>query len=83
MELSQYSGDAKDAVIGSMESPEALFRFDKTGRSAASGPGSIKIENDLFRLTGEDWVWQEQNNQVVINQNVKVVIFGQIGDLIK
>ena len=83
MELSQYSGDENDAVIGSMESPEALFRFDKNGRSAALGPGSIKIENDTFLLTGEDWNWHEQNNRIVINKNVKVVIFDQIGSLIK
>lgn len=83
MELSQYSGDENDAVIGSMESPEALFHYDKNGRSSASGPGSIKIENDTFVLTGEDWIWQEQNNRIVINKNVKVVIFDQIGSLIK
>lgn len=83
MELSQYSGDENDAVIGSMESPEALFHYDENGRSAASGPGSIKIENDTFVLTGEDWIWQEQNNRIVINKNVKVIIFDQIGSLIK
>jgi hypothetical protein len=83
MELSQYSGDAQDAVIGSMESPEALFRYDKTGRSHASGPGSIMIENDTFRLTGEDWIWQEENNRVVINRKVKIIIFDEIGSIIK
>ena len=83
MELSQYSGDAQDAVIGAMESPEALFRYDKTGRSHASGAGSIMIENDTFRLTGEDWIWQEENNRVVINQNVRIIIFDQIGTIIK
>lgn len=83
MELNQYSGDERDIVTGSIDSPEALFRFDKDGRSSASGPGSIRIENDMFQLTGEDWIWQEQNNQVVINQHVRIVIASEIGDLIK
>lgn len=83
MELNQYSGDERDEVIGLIESPEALFRYDKSGRSSASGPGSILIENDMFELTGEDWNWQEQNNQVAINRNVRIVIAAEIGDLIK
>ena len=83
MELSQYTGDERDAVIGKIESPEALFRYDKTGHSNASGPGSLLIENETFTFTGEDWIWQELNNQVVINKNVKIVINEQIGDIIK
>ena len=83
MELNQYSGDEKDEVIGLIESPEALFIYDKTGRSSASGPGSIRIQNDMFELTGEDWNWQELNNQVAINRNVRIVIAAEIGDLIK
>ncbi len=83
MELSQYTGDERDMVIGTMESPEALFRFDKNKKSIASGPGTIKLENDTFRLTGEDWIWQENKNQLVINKNAKIVLFDQIGNLIK
>lgn len=83
MELNQYSGDERDAVIGTMESPEALFRLDQNDRRSAAGPGSIKLENDSFVLTGDDWIWQEKGNQLVINKNVKIVIFDAIGNVIK
>jgi len=83
MELNQYSGDERDAVIGTMESPEALFRLDQNKRRSAAGPGSIKLENDSFVLTGEDWIWQENGNRLVINKNVKIVIFDAIGNVIK
>lgn len=83
MELNQYSGDERDAVIGTMESPEALFRLDQNKRRSAAGPGSIKLENDSFVLTGEDWIWQENGNRLVINKNVKIVIFDAIGNVIR
>ena len=83
MVLNQYSGDERDIVTGTMESPEALFRFDKNRKSTASGPGAISLENNTFRLTGDDWIWQERNNQLVINKNVKIVIFDEIGNVIK
>ncbi len=83
MELNQYSGDERDAVIGTMESPEALFRLDQNKKRSAAGPGSIKLENDSFVLTGEDWIWQENGNQLVINKKVKIVIFDAIGNVIK
>lgn len=83
MELNQYSGDERDAVIGTMESPEALFRLDQNKSRSAAGPGSIKLENDSFVLTGEDWIWQEKGNQLVINRKVKIVIFDAIGNVIK
>jgi hypothetical protein len=56
MELSQYSGDAQDAVTGSMESPEALFRFDKTGRRAASSNESncTHIRDPTLRFQLDD-----------------------------
>ncbi len=83
MELNQYSGDERDAVIGTMESPEALFRLDQNKKRSAAGPGAIRLENDSFVLTGEDWIWQEKGNQLVINKNVKIVIFDEIGNVIK
>ena len=83
MELNQYTGDERDAVIGLMESPEALFRMDQNKKRSAAGPGSIKLENDSFVLTGDDWIWQENGNQLVINKNVKIVIFSAIGNVIK
>ncbi len=83
MVLNQYSGDERDAVTGTMESPEAVFRLDASKKSIASGPGSIKLENDAMVLTGEDWIWQEKGNRLVINKNVKIVIFDEIGNVIK
>ena len=43
MVLNQYSGDERDIVTGTMESPEAMFRFDRNRKSTASGPGAISL----------------------------------------
>jgi len=60
-----------------------MILFVKQRKSTASGPGDISLENDNFRLTVEDWIWQERNNQLIINKKVKIVIFDEIGNVIK
>jgi len=80
LELQQYSGDDRDIEIGSLISPQATFYIDQR---TASGPGSIAVESETFRITGEDWIWQSDQNRIVINRKVKVVLFDGIGDLIK
>lgn len=80
MVLQEYSGDARDEVIGQITSPSARFQIKPR---IASGPGSIHVDNNLFSLDGEDWIWQGQQNALTINRRVKVVIQGEIGDLIQ
>ncbi len=80
MDLQQYSGNEADQVIALMKSPEANMRLNPL---VASGPGEIQIESDLFKAVGEDWIWQGSEKRLIINNNIKVVINAEIGDIIR
>ena len=80
MLLQEYSGNDQDEVVGQITSQAARFQRTKL---IASGPGEIQVSNDLFTLQGEDWIWQGLENSLTINRRVKVVIQGDIGDLIR
>ena len=80
LELQQYSGDDRDVEIGSLRSPQATFYVNQR---TASGPGSIEVQSETFRISGEDWIWQSDENRIIINRNVKVFLFDTVGNLIK
>jgi len=80
LELEQYSGDEDDAQIGLLKSPQAIFYLDK---QTATGPGAIEVETETFHIEGRDWIWQAEDNRIIINQDVKVVIFDSIGNIIR
>jgi len=80
LEIRQYSGDETDTIVSTAKSPEAIFQRDS---NTASGPSSLPIENEAFTVYGEDWTWRTKDNQITFNDNVKVVIFDQIGDILR
>lgn len=77
----QYLGRGSDETpISILVTPQATLN---TEDEVATGPGDIDIQSDKFQLTGEDWIWQGKQNVIIINKNVKVVLFDQIGDILK
>ena len=76
----QYTGDEANRRIAILSSPEAVFHFDST---TAYGPGELRIKTREFEASGEDWNWDGNRKQIVLNRNVKVVLFEGVGDILK
>lgn len=80
MEVSQFIGDDENREIARLTSPEAVFHYDST---SAYGPGELKLETENFEVEGSDWIWLGDKKQITFNRDVKVVLYGEIGDILK
>lgn len=81
MEVTQFTGDFQNnREVARLTSPEAIFHFDST---SAYGPGELNVETSAFTVKGYDWVWLGEKRQITFNNNVKVTLFEQIGDILK
>ena len=78
--ISQYSGDGNDLLVSRMTSPEAIFQMEE---SRAFGLGQLNVESQAFKITGRDWIWDGKKKEININQNVRVVINGEIGNILE
>ncbi|MEM9157487.1 MAG: LptA/OstA family protein [Verrucomicrobiota bacterium] len=77
LQIRQHSGDATDQVISTAFSPRATFRREQ---ALAHGPSSLTLENESFKLYGEDWVWAARDQRITLNQNVKITLFDSLGN---
>lgn len=81
MQVTQFTGDFQhNREVAKLTSPEAIFHFDST---SAYGPGELHVETSAFEVTGQEWVWLGEKRQITFNNNVKVTLYEQIGDILK
>ncbi len=80
MSIRQFTGDETNEVVGTLETPKATYMIDS---ALIVGAGEILAKSDSFELTGSDWVYQANENRLTINKNAKVIIFAEIGDILK
>ncbi|MCH6258536.1 hypothetical protein MLD52_18390 [Puniceicoccaceae bacterium K14] len=76
----QFSGDEKNEVISTLETPEGTYDLNN---NLAHGAGIITVKSDQFQLTGQAWIWQTQKNTVTIHKDAKIKIFAEIGNILK
>ncbi len=80
MRVYQFTGDDANRRIAILTSPEAIFHFDST---TAYGPGELRVKTREFEVSGDDWIWSGNRKEIVLNRNVKVVLFEGVGDILK
>ena len=80
MQVRQFKGDGSGEVIARFETPKATYIIDS---QLIVGAGEILAKSQEFQLTGSDWIWQAEANRLTINKNAKVLIFSEIGDILK
>ncbi|MBK1875551.1 hypothetical protein [Pelagicoccus mobilis] len=81
MQVTQFTGDFKNnREVAKLTSPHAVFHFDST---SAYGPGELHVETNAFEVTGHEWVWLGEKRQITLNKDVKVVLYEEIGDILK
>lgn len=80
MEVSQFVGNDENPEVAKLTSPQAIFHSDTT---MAYGPGELHVETPSFEVIGYDWIWLGEKKQITFNNNVKVTLYDQIGDILK
>lgn len=80
MRVRQFKGDGSGTVIGTLETPKAKYIIDS---QIIVGSSDILAKSDSFQLTGSDWTWQAEENRLTINKNPRVLIFSELGDILK
>jgi len=80
MTVNQYSGDEADRRVAELTSPEAIFHIDST---TGYGPGELRLGTKAFEVSGYDWIWLGEEEQITFNRDVRVVLYEGIGDILK
>ncbi len=78
--LQVFSGTAAKVIETEITSPRATMVINE---NRVYGTNSIRIENKNYLITGQNWQWNGDQKTVVIQENVIVTFFQDIGDLLQ
>jgi hypothetical protein len=80
MRLLVFSSEEPDRIQTEIQSPRAtmLIRDNR-----ACGDHTIKVIGDNFQVQGQRWLWDGDENRVVIDEQVKVTFFEELSGLIQ
>ncbi len=78
MELNIFSGDHKNLLEATIESPKAtIFPLENKAKS----DNEIKVTGNTYNLSGKNWSWNGKFKKIIINQNVKVIFTQSLENL--
>lgn len=80
LNLTLFTGQADGKIETLILSPSAQVRVKDM---LARGSESIRVINDSFEATGEDWSYLHKEKRVSIGRNVRVVLHTQLNDILK
>jgi hypothetical protein len=80
LNLTLFTGQADGKIETLILSPSAQVRVKDM---LARGSESIRVINDNFEATGEDWSYLHKEKRVSIGRNVRVVLHTQLNDILK
>ena len=80
LNITTYFGDAASRVDSIMLSPAARF-FTKENR--ATGDKTVRVINDDFEATGQQWTYDQTQKRVSLHQNVRVVFHAALPTILK
>jgi hypothetical protein len=78
--LTIFTGTAEDKIDTMILSPAARVLPDE---AVVTGPSSIRVINDEFEASGNDWRYLHKEKRVSINQNVHVTFQAELTDFLK
>jgi hypothetical protein len=80
LNLTIFSGDAANRVESVFLSPSATAFIND---AQVQSPGRLRLINNDFEVTGEDWLYDHRQKKVSIHKNVRVVFHAQLKDLLR
>ena len=78
--LTIFTGDAKDGIETMILSPAAKVAPED---QVATGESGIRVINDGFEATGIGWRYEHKEKKVSITRHVRVVLHGEMKDILK
>ena len=80
MKMRVFSGDEENKLLTEITSPTATVLI---AENKAIGRNTILISNKDYRITGQHWTWDGNNDSFAIEGDVVVTFFEGIGDILK
>lgn len=80
LNLTVFTGDASNRVDSVFLSPSATALLNE---SQVRGPGRVRLINDDFEATGEDWSYDHRQKKVSIHKSVHVVFHAELKDVLR
>lgn len=78
--MTVFSGDATERIRTMILSPVARLLPEE---QVVFGPSSIRVIDDEFEASGEDWRYEHQEKRVSIRKNVRVAFRAQLKSLLQ
>ena len=78
--LQVFSDTAAKVIETEITSPSATMVINE---NRVYGTNTIRIENKNYLITGQNWQWNGDQKTVVIQEDVLVTFFQNIGDLLQ
>lgn len=78
--MTVFTGDATERITTMILSPVARLLPEQ---QVVHGPGSIRVIDDEFEASGQDWRYAHQEKRVSIGKNVRVAFRAQLKDLLQ
>lgn len=78
--MTVFTGDATERITTMILSPAARLQ---PGEQTVHGPGSIRVIDDEFEASGEDWRYEHREKRISIRKNVRVAFRAQLKDLLQ
>jgi hypothetical protein len=78
--MTVFSGDAAERVTTMILSPAARLLPEQ---QVVHGPGALRVIDDEFEATGEQWRYDHREKRVSIGRNVRVAFRAQLKDLLQ
>jgi hypothetical protein len=80
MKIRIFSGDESNDVLTEITSPSAAVLLTE---NKAIGQDTILISSKDYKITGQNWTWDGDNDSFTIEGEVVVTFFEGIGDILK
>ncbi len=78
--MTVFSGDATERITTMILSPVARLLPEP---QVVFGPSAIRVIDDEFEASGEDWRYEHREKRVSIRKNVRVTFRAQLKDLLQ
>lgn len=79
MSLNVYSGDERDALEMTIDSPEATLLVEE---NRAVSNSTIKINGSNFKVSGESWNWDGDQKEIEVKSNVTVEFSQEVAGML-
>jgi hypothetical protein len=83
LHYSQFRGDGSTDTANILLAPSASVFLQERARYIVRGGESMRLINDDFEATGEQWTYDHEAQKLTLGRNVRVVFHQPLQDILK